>query len=66
MTTLEAVPLEEVLRTSSMASRSSRAACRLEDLSAQQIARVMVAIQRMRRDKIEEIKDLAVARSPRP
>lgn len=55
MTTLEAVSIERILNPGEVA-RGRQA----EDLSAQEIARVMVAIQRMRRDKIEEIKDLAI------
>ena len=55
MTTLEAVSIERILSPGEpIAGRQA------EDLSAQEIARVMVAIQRMRRDKIEEIKDLAI------
>ena len=55
MTTLEAVAIERILSPGQQA-----AGRQAEDLTAQEIARVMVAIQRMRRDKIEEIKDLAV------
>ena len=55
MTTLEAVSIERILSPAEVAQGR-----RAEDLSPQEIARVMVAIQRMRRDKIEEIKDLAV------
>ena len=55
MTTLEAVSIEQILSPGQVAQGRQA-----EDLSAQEIARVMVAIQRMRRDKIEEIKDLAV------
>lgn len=55
MTTLEAVSIERILSPGEvMQGRQA------EDLSSQEIARVMVAIQRMRRDKIEEIKDLAI------
>jgi len=55
MTTLEAVSIERILSPGQqVAGRQA------EDLSPQEIARVMVAIQRMRRDKIEEIKELAV------
>ena len=53
MTTLEAVSIERIL------SPGERVPGRqAEDMSAQEIARVMVAIQRMRRDKIEEIRQL--------
>ena len=55
MTTLEAVSIERILSPGQVAQGRQA-----EDLSAQEIARVMVAIQRMRRDKIEEIKDLAI------
>ena len=55
MTTLEAVAIERILSPGQQA-----AGRQAEDLTAQEIARVMVAIQRMRRDKIEEIEDLAV------
>ena len=55
MTTLEAVSIERILSPGEPITGRQA-----EDLSAQEIARVMVAIQRMRRDKIEEIKDLAV------
>jgi hypothetical protein len=53
VTTLEAVAIERIL------SPGQEAAGRqAEDLSPQEVARVMVAIQRMRRDKIEEIRKL--------
>jgi hypothetical protein len=53
MTTLEAVSIDRIL------SPESRVPGRqADDLDAREIARVMVAIQRMRRDKIEEIKQL--------
>ena len=55
MTTLEAVSIERILSPAEVASGRQ-----VEELDAREIARVMVAIQRMRRDKIEEIKDLAV------
>ena len=54
MTTLEAVSIERILSPGQVAQGRQA-----EDLSAPEIARVMVAIQRMRRDKIEEIKDLS-------
>jgi hypothetical protein len=53
VTTLEAVSIDRIL------SPESRVPGRqADDLSAQEIARVMVAIQRMRRDKIDEIRQL--------
>ena len=55
MTTLEAVSIERILSPGQVASGRQA-----EDLDSREIARVMVAIQRMRRDKIEEIKALAV------
>jgi hypothetical protein len=55
MTTLEAVSIERILSPGEVVPGRQA-----EDLSPQEVARVMVAIQRMRRDKIEEIKDLAV------
>lgn len=55
MTTLEAVAIERILSPGEVARGRQ-----VEDLDSREIARVMVAIQRMRRDKIEEIKDLAV------
>ena len=55
MTTLEAVSIERIL-----APGERLPGRQAEDLDAREIARVMVAIQRMRRDKIEEIKDLAI------
>ena len=55
MTTLEAVSIERILSPGEvMQGRQA------EDLSSQEIARVMVAIQRMRRDKIEDIRQLAI------
>ena len=56
MTTLEATSIEEILQPSAVHSPGRQ----VEDLGPREIARVMVAIQRMRRDKIEEIKDLAI------
>jgi hypothetical protein len=51
MTTLEAVSIERILSPGEV-ERGRR----VEDLEARDIARVMVAIQRLRRDKIEEIR----------
>ena len=55
MTTLEAVEIERILSPGQQPGGRQA-----EDLSPQEIARVMVAIQRMRRDKIEDIKSLAI------
>ena len=53
MTTLEAVAIERILSPGQqVAGRQA------EDLTPQEVARVMVAIQRMRRDKIDEIRKL--------
>jgi hypothetical protein len=54
MTTLEAVSIERILSPGQVA-----AGRQVEDLGPNEIARVMVAIQGMRRDKIEQIKGLA-------
>jgi hypothetical protein len=54
MTTLEAVSIERILSPGQIA-----AGRQVEDLGPNEIARVMVAIQGMRRDKIEQIKGLA-------
>ena len=56
MTTLEAASIEQILQPSAVRSPGRQ----LEDLGPREIARIMVAIQRMRRDKIEEIKQLQV------
>jgi hypothetical protein len=53
VTTLEAVSIERILAPGERVQGRQA-----EDLSAQEIARVMVAIQRMRRDQIEEIRKL--------
>ena len=55
MTTLEAVTIGQIL-----APRAQAEGRQVEDLGPHEIARVMVAIQRMRRDKIEEIRQLSV------
>lgn len=55
MTTLEAVSINQILAPGDRAPGRQ-----VEDLGPREIARVMVAIQRMRRDKIEEIKQLAI------
>lgn len=56
MTALEAVSIERILSPTQRASGRQA-----EDLTPQEMARVMVAIQRMRRDKIEELRSLAVS-----
>jgi hypothetical protein len=53
VTTLEAVAIERILSPGGQ-PRGRQA----EDLGPREIAQVMVAIQRMRRDKIEEIRQL--------
>lgn len=53
MTTLEAVSIDRILSPGEQSGGRQA-----EDLSPQEVARVMVAIQRMRRDKIEEIRKL--------
>jgi hypothetical protein len=55
VTTLEAVSIGEIL-----APGARPAGRQVEDLGPAEIARVMVAIQRMRREKIEDIKSLAI------
>lgn len=56
MTTLEAASIERILEPSAVHGPGRQ----LEDLGPREIARIMVAIQRMRRDKIEEIRQLAM------
>ena len=56
MTTLEAVSIEKILEPTAVRGPGRQ----VEDLDSREIARVMVAIQGMRRDKIEEIRELAV------
>jgi hypothetical protein len=56
VTTLESAALEKILEPSAVRAPGRH----LEDLGHHEIARVMVAIQRMRRDKIEDIKRLQV------
>ena len=58
MTTLESVPLEEVLRDVLDGVKIVDVR-QLEDLTPQHMARVMIRVQQMRRAKIEEIKDLS-------
>ncbi len=55
MTTLEAVSIEQILTPGQVVSGRQ-----VEDLSTREIARVMVVIQGLRRDKIEELKKLSV------
>jgi len=54
MTTLEAVSIDRILAPVQHSGRQ------VEDLGPREIARVMVAIQRMRRDKIDELRELAI------
>ena len=54
MTTLEAVSIERILSPGQVAQGRQ-----VEDLGPEEIARVMVAIQGMRRDKIQQIKGLS-------
>ena len=58
MTTLEAAPLEEVLRDVLDGVKFADVP-HLEDLTPQHMALVMLRVQQMRRAKIEEIKDLS-------
>jgi hypothetical protein len=53
MTTLEAVTIDRILAGEVVGGTQ------IEELGPREIARVMVAIQRLRRDKIEEIRQLA-------
>jgi hypothetical protein len=55
MTILEAVSIGQIL-----APGNRPQGRQVEDLGPQEIARVMVAIQRMRREKIEEIRKLSI------
>lgn len=55
MTTLEAVSIDRILAPGQHSGRQ------VEDLGPREIARVMVAIQGMRRDKIEELRHLTVS-----
>ena len=58
MTTLEAVPLEDVLSDVLDGIKIANVP-QLEDLTTQHMALVMIRVQQMRRAKIEEIKDLS-------
>ncbi len=58
MTTLESVPLEEVLRDVLDGVKIVDVP-QLEDLTTEHMALVMIRVQRMRRDKIEDIKGLS-------
>jgi hypothetical protein len=49
MTTLEAITIDRILAPGQRSGRQ------IEDLGARELAQVMVAIQRMRREKIDEI-----------
>ena len=61
MTTLEAVPLETVLRDVLDGIQIIEGGLQIEQLSAAQIALVIVRVQRMRHAKVQELKDLTVA-----
>ena len=58
MTTLEAVPLEEVLRDV-LNGVKIEGVPQLEDLTPEHMALVLIRVQQMRRAKIEDIKDLS-------
>ena len=53
MTTLEAVAIDRILAPGQRSGRQ------IEDLGPRELAQVMVAIQRMRRDKIDDIERLS-------
>lgn len=61
MTTLEAAPLEEVLRDVLDGRTIIEGGLQIEHLSAAQLALVIVRVQRMRHAKVQELKDLTVA-----
>lgn len=61
MTTLESAPLEDVLSDVLDGVVVIKNGAQLEDLTTRQLAIVMVRIQRMRHDKITEVKELAEA-----
>jgi len=61
VTTLEAVPLEAVLRDVLDGVAIIEGGLQIEQLSASQIALVIVRVQRMRHAKVQELKDLTVA-----
>ena len=56
MTALESVPLDEVLRDV-LGGVKIVDGLQLEDLTAEQMGLVMIKVQRMRRAKIEQIKE---------
>ena len=58
MTALESVPLDEVLRDV-LGGVKIVDGLQLEDLTAEQMGLVMIKVQRMRRAKIEQIKELS-------
>ena len=58
MTTLEAAPLEEVLRDV-LDGVKIEGVPHLEDLTPEHMALVLIRVQQMRRAKIEDIKDLS-------
>lgn len=61
MTTLESVPLETVLRDVLDGIQIIEGGLQIEQLSAPQIAVVIVRVQRMRHAKVQELEDLTVA-----
>jgi hypothetical protein len=61
MTTLEAVPLEEVLRDVLDGVKIIDGGLQIEQLTSTQIALVIVRVQRMRHAKVKELEDLTVA-----
>ena len=61
MTTLESVPLEEVLRDVLDGIQIIEGGLQIEQLTSTQIALVIVRVQRMRHAKVTELEDLTVA-----
>jgi hypothetical protein len=61
VTTLEAVPLEEVLRDVLDGVKIIEGGLQIEQLTSTQIALVIVRVQRMRHAKVKELEDLTVA-----
>ena len=61
MTTLESVPLEEVLRDVLDGVKIIEGGLQIEQLTSTQIALVIVRVQRMRHAKVTELENLTVA-----
>jgi uncharacterized protein (DUF2141 family) len=61
MSTLEAVPLETILRDVLDGIQILDGGLQIEQLSSPQIALVLVRVQRMRHAKVQELEDLTVA-----